>query len=62
MEEDNEVSTQKTSSTQKTTKKAYVYLLESSDQATYVGATVDPDRRLRQHNKEIKGGAHLTGV
>jgi len=46
---------------QKTTKNAYVYLLESSDHATYVGATVDPNRRLRQHNKEIKGGAHLTG-
>ena len=40
----------------------YVYLLVSSDNATYVGATVDLDRRLRQHNKEIKGGAHATGV
>ena len=30
--------------------------------ATYVGATVDLDRRLRQHNKEIKGGAHATGA
>jgi structure-specific endonuclease subunit SLX1 len=39
-----------------------VYLLESSDGATYVGATVDLERRLRQHNKEIKGGAHATGV
>ena len=39
----------------------FVYLLESSDKATYVGATVDVDRRLRQHNKEIKGGAHATG-
>ena len=27
-----------------------------------MGATVDPDRRLRQHNKEIKGGAHATGT
>ncbi|NDE19905.1 MAG: hypothetical protein EB000_05660, partial [Alphaproteobacteria bacterium] len=34
---------------------SFVYLLESSDKATYVGATVDVDRRLRQHNKEIKG-------
>ena len=41
---------------------SYVYLLESSDGATYVGATVDLERRLRQHNKEIKGGAHATGV
>ena len=40
---------------------SYVYLLLSSDNATYVGATVDLDRRLRQHNKEIKGGAHATG-
>jgi len=39
----------------------FVYLLVSSDNATYVGATVDIDRRLRQHNKEIKGGAHATG-
>lgn len=41
---------------------SYVYLLLSSDNATYVGATVDLDRRLRQHNKEIKGGAHATGI
>ena len=40
----------------------FVYLLESTDKATYVGATVDVDRRLRQHNKEIKGGAHATGA
>ena len=40
---------------------AYVYLLVSTSGATYVGATVDLNRRLRQHNKEIKGGAHATG-
>ena len=39
---------------------SYVYLLECTNKATYVGATVDLDRRLRQHNKEIKGGAHAT--
>ena len=39
----------------------FVYLLLSSDNSTYVGATVDLNRRLRQHNKEIKGGAHATG-
>ena len=39
----------------------FVYLLLSSDSCTYVGATVDLDRRLRQHNKEIKGGAFITG-
>jgi predicted GIY-YIG superfamily endonuclease len=38
----------------------FVYLLLSSDNSTYVGATVDLDRRLRQHNKEIKGGAVRT--
>jgi len=41
---------------------SFVYLLLSSDNATYVGATVDLDRRLRQHNKEIKGGAHATSM
>ena len=41
---------------------SFVYLLVSSDNATYVGATVDIERRLRQHNKEIKGGAHATGA
>ena len=41
---------------------SFVYLLLSSDNATYVGATVDLDRRLRQHNKELKGGAHATGA
>jgi predicted GIY-YIG superfamily endonuclease len=40
----------------------FVYLLLSSDNATYVGATVDLDRRLRQHNKEIKGGAVATST
>ena len=41
---------------------SFVYLLLSSDNSTYVGATVDLDRRLRQHNKEIKGGAFATGT
>ena len=41
---------------------SFVYLLLSSDDSTYVGATVDLDRRLRQHNKEIKGGATATGI
>jgi len=38
----------------------FVYLLLCSDNSTYVGATIDLDRRLRQHNKEIKGGAIST--
>jgi structure-specific endonuclease subunit SLX1 len=40
----------------------FVYLLLSTNGNTYVGATVDLNRRLRQHNKEIKGGAHATGA
>jgi structure-specific endonuclease subunit SLX1 len=41
---------------------SHVYLLESTNHATYVGATVDLNRRLRQHNKEIKGGARATSM
>ena len=41
---------------------SYVYLLVSTNGNTYVGATKDLNRRLRQHNKEIKGGAHATGI
>jgi structure-specific endonuclease subunit SLX1 len=39
-----------------------VYLLETVDgtERTYVGATLNLDRRLRQHNGEIKGGASAT--
>lgn len=37
----------------------YVYLLQSGKK-TYVGATVNIKRRLRQHNGEIIGGAKYT--
>ena len=40
----------------------FVYLLLCTDNSTYVGATVDLEKRLRQHNKEIKGGAHATSM
>ena len=40
----------------------FVYFLLCTDGSTYIGATVDLERRLRQHNKEIKGGAHATGI
>lgn len=43
-------------------KPSFVYLLESTNKSTYVGATVDLTKRLRQHNKEIKGGAVATSV
>ena len=40
---------------------SFVYLLMSSNGATYIGATVDLNRRLDQHNKLLKGGAKATG-
>ena len=40
----------------------YVYLLEATGGSTYVGATIDLDHRLRQHNCEIKGGAIATSM
>ena len=45
-------------------KQFFVYILESSNRTgnTYVGATVDLTRRLRQHNKELAGGAHATSI
>jgi len=39
----------------------HVYLLlNSTHTRTYVGATIDPIRRLRQHNQDIVGGARAT--
>jgi ribA/ribD-fused uncharacterized protein len=37
-----------------------VYILMSGSAATYIGATNDPDHRLRQHNRELVGGAKAT--
>jgi predicted GIY-YIG superfamily endonuclease len=41
---------------------AYCYLLYTDAGHTYVGATVNLDRRLRQHNKQLVGGARSTGI
>ena len=39
----------------------YCYLLISSDhKKTYIGATNNPERRLKQHNGELSGGAKAT--
>jgi len=40
----------------------YCYLLSTENNNTYVGATVDLNKRLRQHNREIVGGARATSI
>lgn len=37
--------------------KYFVYMLENSDNRHYIGITIDPDRRLMEHNN---GGAKST--
>ena len=39
----------------------YCYCLQSDSKSTYIGATIEPDRRLSQHNRERSGGAKATG-
>lgn len=38
----------------------YVYMLQCADGSLYTGVTTDADRRLRQHNGELVGGARYT--
>lgn len=40
----------------------YCYLLHANNGSTYIGATTDVDRRLRQHNGELVGGASATAI
>jgi predicted GIY-YIG superfamily endonuclease len=40
----------------------YCYFIYTDDGHTYIGATTDLQRRLRQHNREIVGGARATGI
>lgn len=41
-------------------KKTYVYIIHSDFERTYCGVTDDLERRLKQHNGIIKGGAKAT--
>lgn len=38
------------------------YCLKATNNKTYIGVSVDIERRLRQHNREIVGGAKYTGT
>tara|TARA_B100001094_G_C17985565_1_gene697469 strand:- start:417 stop:794 length:378 start_codon:yes stop_codon:yes gene_type:complete len=40
----------------------FTYFIESTNGSTYIGATVNLDKRIRQHNKELKGGATATSI
>ncbi len=38
----------------------HVYLLECADGTLYCGVTTDLERRVREHNGELPGGARYT--
>ena len=40
----------------------FVYFIQSTNGSTYIGATIDLGKRIRQHNKEITGGATATSI
>lgn len=37
-----------------------VYMVRCADGSLYAGVTTDPERRLRQHNGDLVGGARYT--
>lgn len=39
-----------------------VYLLRCADDSLYCGITTDIEKRLKQHNGELKGGAKYTAA
>ena len=40
----------------------YVYILRCADDSLYTGLTNNPERRLRQHQRKINGGARYTAI
>ncbi len=40
----------------------FCYMLYTDANYTYIGATTDPERRLKQHNHELSGGAKYTTI
>lgn len=38
----------------------HVYLLRCADDSLYTGVAIDVDRRLKQHNGDLVGGARYT--
>lgn len=47
---------------QEVTSEWFVYLLRCADDNLYCGITTDLQKRLRQHNGELKGGAKYTAT
>ena len=40
----------------------YVYIIQCHDTSLYTGITTDLDRRIKQHNGELPGGAKYTSA
>ncbi|WP_232819329.1 GIY-YIG nuclease family protein [Saccharospirillum mangrovi] len=38
----------------------FVYMVRCADDSLYTGVTTNPERRLREHNGELVGGARYT--